>query len=452
MGIDQLEQGLPARSFITNFAERKRYSRDITGRFSGVPQAVARPKNVEEVSQFLDACSRARVGVVPRGGNTGLVGGAIAVAGEIVVTLERMNGITELDSASRTILVEGGVTLGAVRAHAQAKGFDFPIDFAARASATIGGMIATDAGGALALRYGSMRDLVVALQVALADGTVIDRLDRPHKDSSGFDLTRLICGSEGTLGIVTAARLKLIPQASHRIAAILAMDSLEDAVIVAALLARESTSLEAADFFLQSGLSIVTKHTNLPPLFGEEHSAFLVTLHAGDMDPSEELADVLRSCARVRDAVVAQSSQRIHALWRYREMHNDAVHAMGVPHKFDIAVPVELVPRLVDAINAWLTAERPDAVAIYFGHLIDGNVHVNVLGAEVDDDVMEEAVFRLVVDMNGTIAAEHGVGQAKNKWLHLARSEREIEAMYAVKRSLDREGIMNPGKLFPNTR
>lgn len=426
----------------------ERYARDVMGRFTGVPTGVVRPADAHEVAVVLRFCDERRVPVVPQGGNTGLVGGAIPRGGEVVLSLERLSRVREVDRAARTVVAEAGATLAAVSERARAAGFELPIDFAARGSATIGGMVATDAGGALTMRHGTMRDLVAGLQVVLAGGSVVDHLERPPKDSTGFDVTRLMCGSEGTLGVVTAARLKLVPAPRHRTVALLATASLEDAVAVAASL-HAAECVEAVDFFLREGLDLVRNHAGLPAPFPDEHPVFLVVSCAGDGDAGAELAAALERCDGTRDAVVAESARQRDSLWSYRELHNEAVNAAGVPHKLDVAVAPGRVPELLARVEEWLRAERPRARGVYYGHLGDGNVHVNVLGASRDDDRLDDAILRIVAGMGGSISAEHGVGQAKNRWLELSRPPEEIAAMRAIKDALDPNGILNPGKLLP---
>ncbi|HEX2195288.1 MAG TPA: FAD-binding oxidoreductase [Actinomycetota bacterium] len=446
-----LVEALPEGTVVVDADLLVRYSRDVTGRFSGTPSVVVRPRDPEEVATVLRTCHETRTAVVPQGGNTGLVGGAIATREEVVVSLERLDRVGEVDSASRTVVVEAGATLEAVRARAQGHGLELPIDFAARASATIGGMVATDAGGALVVRHGTMRDLVAGLRVVLAGGAIVDHLERPAKDGSGFDVTGLACGSEGTLGIVTAARLKLVPLPAHRTVALVAVGSLDEAAAVTADLRAQVASLEAVVFFLEGGLDLVRDHASLPPPFPRRHGAYLVVSCAGDVDPAGELGAALDRCHEVRDVAVAQTGAQREALWSYRELHNEAINAAGVPHKLDVAVAPRQVPELVARVEGWLSADRAEARGVYYGHLADGNVHVNILGPAPDDDAVDDAVLRIVAGLGGSIGAEHGIGLAKRRWLHLARTQEEIAAMRAVKRALDPNGIMNPGKLLPET-
>jgi FAD/FMN-containing dehydrogenase len=449
VSITQIFSEFPAPAVITDADRLSVYGTDPTGRFIHPPLAVLRPGSVDDVASMLRTCSDNRIAVVPQGGNTGLVGGAIPIRDEVVMTLDRVRQIEDVDKGSVTLVAGAGATLQSVQDSAHVRGLDLPIDFAARASATVGGMIATDAGGALVMRHGTMRDRVAGLEVVLADGTVVDHLHRPEKDSTGFDLTKLIPGSEGTLGIVTRARLRLIPQSRYRVVAVVAFASLEDAARALSVFRSDVLSLEAADFFLRAGLDLVREHFGLPQLFDKPHEAYLVLSCAGPHDPTDEMGRALSRCDGVAEAVVAESADQREKLWSYRELHNEAINATGIPHKLDVSVAPDRVPELVARIDAWLSVRRPDARSIFYGHLADGNVHVNVIEAEPADDAIAETILMTVAEMGGSISSEHGVGQAKVRWLHLSRSAAEIEKMRALKRALDPHGILNPGKLLP---
>ena len=444
----RLEEALGPGSVVSDPELLARYSADVTGRFTGSPMGAVRPATAEEVAAVLRICGLHRVGVVPQGGNTGLVGGAIASSGEVVLSLERFTELAAIDEGTSSVVAGAGVTLEALQQHARSNGLDFPIDFAARGSATVGGMIATDAGGSLVLRYGTMRDRVDGLHVVFGDGTIVDHLDRPAKDSSGFDITRLVPASEGTLAIVVAARLSLVPLLSKRCVALLGMQSLAAGVEFTVRLRDRLPSLEAVDFFTAEGLALVTRHTGLPRPFAAEAPAYLVVSCAADEDPTGDLAAVVDRAAEVTDVLVAQSAEQSARLWSYRESHNASINAAGIPHKLDVAVPPDSVPELVGAVRRVVEAIHPDALVIVYGHLADGNVHINVLGPPPDDERIDEAILRLVAEMGGSISAEHGVGRAKARWLGLGRSTDDIKAMRRIKAALDPHDILNPGKLL----
>jgi FAD/FMN-containing dehydrogenase len=444
-----LSAALRPGALVTDPGLFDRYARDVTGRFRGSPSAVARPASTDEVAAVLRVCNERGLAVVPQGGNTGLVGGAIPFGGEVVISLELMTRVGDVDPSSKTVVAEAGATLESVRRRAAGASHELPIDFAARGSATIGGMVATDAGGALTLRHGTMRDLVVGLRVVLAGGSVVDGLDRPQKDATGFDVTRLMCGSEGTLGVVTAVRLRLVPAPRHRTVALVGAASLDAAADVTARLRRDVASLEAADFFLEPGLDLVRQHAGLAAPFERDHAAYLVVSCAADADPAPALAAALARCDGVGDVAVAATARQADTLWSYRELHNAAIGAAGVPRKLDVAVPPAAVPELVRRVDEWLAARRPAARVLYYGHLGDGNVHVNVIGASPRDDAIDDGVLRIVAAMGGSIGAEHGIGRAKTRWVHLSHSAEKIAAMRSIKHALDPNGILNPGKLLP---
>lgn len=449
MDLKRVLSDLPAGSVVFDADLLARYGSDLTGRFHVPPIAVLRPRSVEEVAAALRLCDQNRIAVVPQGGNTGLVGGAIPRKDEVILSLERLKGVGEVAPGSDTLVAEGGASLANVEHAARAHGLTFPIDFAARSTATIGGMVATNAGGALVMRYGTMRDRVAGLQVVLADGTIVDHLDRPDKDSSGYDVTRLFPGSEGVLGVVTAARLKLLTRAAHRAVVIVALPGVDEASRAVATIRQSLVSLEAADFFLRTGLDLVREHFELPALFTKPHEAFLILSCAGETDPTEAMASAIEELDDVEDVAVAQSPEQRTALWRYRELHNEAINVSGVPHKLDVAVKPLKVAELITKVDAWLSSERPGCTGIYYGHLADGNVHVNVIGADRHDDTIDETILTVVAATGGSISAEHGIGQAKNRWLHLSKSPEEIGKMRAIKKALDPNGILNPGKLLP---
>jgi FAD/FMN-containing dehydrogenase len=421
------------------------YEQDVTGRFRGSAAAVVRPGTSEEVAAVLAACSRAGVAVVPQGGNTGLVGGQVPRGGEVVLSLARLTAIGPLDPVAGQITVEAGVTPAALAGALRGRGLALGVDFGARDSATIGGMVATDAGGAQVLRHGTMRARVAGVEAVLADGRVLRRLSGLVKDNAGYDLPALLIGSEGTLAVITAVRLALVPAPDKVVTALLGLASLDDAVGLVARLRARLASLQAADFFGADGLAMVCAHRRLAPPFPESHAVYLLLECGADADPTESLAAALEDEPAVADVAVADDTARRAALWTYREAHNEAVAAAGVPHKLDVSVPLPAIPafaaELVDAVGA-------RGRTILYGHLGDGNVHVNVLGPDPDDHAVDEAVLRLVAAHGGSVSAEHGIGIAKRAWLGLTRTEEEIAAMRAIKAALDPAGVLNPGAVL----
>jgi FAD/FMN-containing dehydrogenase len=425
------------------------YETDWTGRFTGRASCVVRPGTTEQVAAVLRLCTAAGAKVVVQGGNTGLVGGGVPAGGEVLLSLARLSELGEVDRASAQVTAGAGVTLAALQAHARAVDLDFGVDLAARDSATVGGLVATNAGGIRVLRYGSMRAQVVGLEAVLADGSVLSRMSGLAKDGTGYDLAGLIAGSEGTLAVVTAVRLRLWPRLRARAVALLAMDSTEAAVALLPGLRASLPSLSAAELFFGEGLALVRKHSGLPAPFPIEHPAYLLLECADLTDPVDELADAVSSASGLVDATVATDAAGQRALWAYRETHTESISAEGVPVKLDVSVPTALLPQLVSALRPTVEAVCPAARTILFGHVNEGNLHVNVLDTGDLHEEVTGAVLRLVASLDGSISSEHGVGRAKVGWLQLSRSATEIAAMQAVKHALDPAGTLNPGVLFP---
>jgi FAD/FMN-containing dehydrogenase len=427
---------------------RAAFEVDWTGRYHGRARAVVRPADASEVAAALAACRAHGAAVVPQGGNTGMVGASVPRGGEVVISLARLTALGEVDRAAAQVHAGAGVTLAALQAHARAAGLDAGVDLGARDSATLGGLVATDAGGTHALRYGTVRARVAGLEAVLADGTIVDRPPL-LKDNAGYDLPALLIGSEGTLGVVTAVRWRLVPLLTSRVAALVPLPSLERAAaLLAAVRPRLASTLHAADFLLDDGLQLVLDHDGLPPPITPRARVYVLLECAAATDPTAELAAALDD-AGIDDAVIADGSDERRRLWHFREGLIEAIAAVGIPHKVDVGVPLARLPEFAARTVEEVARVDPAARAVIFGHLGDGNVHVNVLGPEPDDHAVDEAVLRLVADCGGTISAEHGVGVAKARWLALTRSPGELAAMAAIKRALDPEGMLNPGAVLP---
>jgi FAD/FMN-containing dehydrogenase len=288
---------------------------------------------------------------------------------------------------------------------------------------------------------------VAGLQAVLADGTVVDR-PALLKDNAGYDLPALLIGSEGTLGVITRVRWRLVALYTSRVAALVPLPSLEQAAALLACVRPRLPSLHAADFFLDEGLQLVLDHLDLPAPVSERAPVYVLLECAATSDPTDELAAALAD-AGIEDAVVATDSAERQRLWRFREAHAEAISAVGIPHKLDVGVPLARLAEFAQRVPAEVERVSPGARPVIFGHLGDGNVHVNVLGPEPGDHAVDEAVLRLATACEGTISAEHGVGVAKARWLELTRSPGELRAMVAIKRALDPEGLLNPGAVLP---
>jgi FAD/FMN-containing dehydrogenase len=445
--MSSLAEAVGEPNVIVDDDGRLAHERDWTGRFQGRAAAVVRPGSVDEVAAVLRLCSDAGAAVVPQGGNTGLVGASVPRDGEIVLSTARLDELGEVDRASLQVEAGAGATLGALQAHARAAGLDAGLDFGARDSATLGGVVACDAGGVRALRHGTARARVAGLEAVLADGSIVRRLAGLLKDNAGYDLPALLVGSEGTLGVITRVRWRLVPRLDARVAALVPLPSLAAATELLAALRPTLPSLEACDFLTDESLGLVLDHLDLPAPVPERTPAYVLLECAAADDPLEELAGAL-DAAGVEDAVVADDTASRERLWRLREALTEAIAAAGVPHKLDVGVPLARLAEFAEAVPEALAEAAPGARAILFGHLGDGNVHVNVLGPDPADERADEAVLRLAVGCGGTISAEHGVGVAKARWLGLQRSPEELSAMRAIKRALDPGGLLNPGAVL----
>jgi FAD/FMN-containing dehydrogenase len=434
------------------------FARDWTGRWQGEPVAVVRPGNSAAVAAVVSACGRHGVPLVPQGGNTGLVGAGVPRDGEVVLSTRRLDAPATVDAAARTVVAGAGVTLARVQAAARGAGLDVGIDFGARDSATVGGIAATNAGGERVMRHGTTRSQVLGVEAVLADGSVVRRLSGLPKDNSGYDLTQLLVGSEGTLGVITAVMLRLVPLARRRCAALLAVDGVGAAVAALVHLRERLPELDAAEFFTEAGLRLVLSRTGAAHPFDAGHPLYLLVEVAGGHEPgragdlTDLLTGVLGGLDGLRDAVVAESGADRRRLWDLREGHTEAVGAAGVPVKLDVAVPLDRLEAFVAALPGVVAAVAPSAVPVLFGHLAEGNVHVNVLHAtRADaDGAVTDAVLRLVAGNGGSISAEHGIGRAKRRWLGLTRDAADVAAMRAVKSALDPAGLLSPGRVLPD--
>jgi FAD/FMN-containing dehydrogenase len=421
---------------------------DWSGRFHGRSVAVVRPADTGEVAGVVNLCAAAGVAVTLQGGNTGLVGGGVPLGGELVVSLRRLDRLGEVDRLAGQVTAGAGVTIERVQQAAAEAGWRYGVDLASRGSATVGGSVATNAGGVRVLRHGDTRAQLVGIEAVLGDGTVVSHLGGLVKDNTGYDLAGLLCGSEGTLAVVTAARLRLVPPAGHQVVALLAFDGVSTAVEAGGQLHRGLASLEAVELFLDEGLGLVCEVTGMAPPFDHPHRCYLLVEVAG-RDPTDELAEAVASLPGVAEVAVATDPARRATLWRYREAHTEAVSTLGPPHKLDVSLPAAELAPFVERVPKVVAELVPDAQVWLFGHAADGNVHVNVTGLHPDDDRVDAAVFELVAEAGGSISAEHGIGTAKRRWLHLNRSQAEIAAFRALKSALDPAGILNPAVLLP---
>jgi FAD/FMN-containing dehydrogenase len=425
------------------------YRWDWTRRYTGAARCVARPGSAQEVAGVLRCCADRGVPVVTQGGNTGLVGGSVPGAGgkqpAVLLSTRRLRRLDPVDTLAAQVTAGAGVTLAELRAHAAAAGLEYGVDLAARDSATVGGTIATNAGGINTIRYGPTRAQLLGVEAVLSDGSVLSRMAGLAADNTGYDLTQLLAGSEGTLAVITAARLRLWPAEPVAAVVLAGVSGVAAAADLYAEIRAHLPGLRAAEYLEAAGLDLVREAAGPPLPLARPHPAYLLAEIAGTPEQAERLGEV----ALPDDTAVALDRSGRAALWAYRERHTEAISQAGVPHKMDVAVPLARIAEFRGELDgAVRAAGGPDCRVIVFGHIGAGNLHVNVLGPDPVDEAVDEAVLRLAAAFGGTISAEHGIGRAKAGLLHLSRSPGEIAAMRAVRSALDPSGVLNPGVLF----
>lgn len=420
---------------------------DWTGRHRAAPVPVVRPASTVEVAALVALARRHGVGLVPQGGNTGLVGGGVALDGGVVVDLRRLDRIDDVDPLGGQLTAGAGATIAAVQASARAAGWAYGVDWAARDTATVGGSVATDAGGLRFVRHGGTRRQLLGVEAVLGTGSVVSHLPRVEKDNTGYHLASLLCGSEGTLGLITAARLRLVRPVGATASALIGFTAVEAAVEAAAGL-RRSAEPEALELVLAEGVALVCRALRLPPPKVAD-APVLLLVDVADEDGGSRLAGLVGALDGVVDAVVAADPPGVRRLWRYREGHTEAIARLGPVHKLDVTLPLAELGAFVRDVPGLVAAVAPSASVWLFGHVGDGNIHVNVSGAAADDDRIDDVVLQAAAARGGSISAEHGIGRAKARWLHLAHTDAEVAAMRSIRRALDPDGICNPGVLLP---
>ena len=462
--VDALAGQVPARAIVTDPAEIAPWETDWRGRWHGHAPLLLAPGSTAEVAAIVAAAAAHRVPLVPQGGNTSMVGGATPLAdgSAAILSLRRMNAIRRLDPDAGLATVEAGVILAELHAAAAAVGMRFPLSLGAKGSATIGGLVSTNAGGTQVLRFGTMRGLVAGLEVVLPDGQLHDGLAALKKDNRGYDLTQLLIGGEGTLGVVTAATLRLVPAVAARAVAWVGLADPAAALALLRRFQRASEDVESFELLPAESLGAVLRHIpgTRAPLSGDHpwHALIEVTAaHDAREAPVAIVEHVLGAALAeglVADATIAASEAE--AFWRIRESISEAERATGPAAQHDISVPVEVMPRFMIEAAAACDARFPGTHASGFGHLGDGNVHFHVrapAGADRTRWLAQEApvvtrfVDDLVVAAGGSISAEHGIGQMKLGELERLSSPARMSALRAIKAALDPYGIMNPGKL-----
>ena len=462
--IDQVAARFGAKAAVTAPAEISPWLTDWRGRFSGASAAILAPASTSEAAEMVRLAAGLGVPLVPQGGNTGMVAGATPPAdgSALLVSLRRMNRIRFLDRDSNVVVAEAGVILANLHNAAAEAGRRFPLTLGARGSCTVGGLVATNAGGTQVLRFGTMRSLVVGVEAVLPDGTVHDGLSGLKKDNRGYSLDQLLVGSEGTLGIITAAALRLVPALRGRAVAWLGLASPAAALAALRQLEQATAHIEGFEIVPADSLAVVLKHIagTRPPLAGNHRWHALVEL-ADDGSLGEEPGALLAQLVApliegglVEDATIAATEAQAEAFWRLRDSISEAERAEGPTLAHDISVPVADMPNFMDEAARAVERAFPGTVASGFGHLGDGNVHFHVRAGQAAAPGWYQdqatAITRLVHDLvtaaGGSISAEHGIGQMKRDELARLAPER-VAALKAIKRALDPLNIMNPGKL-----
>ena len=463
--VQKLKQAAGPSGWSEDPAEIAPHLREWRGRWRGESQLLLRPRETGDVARILSVCDETGTAVVPQGGNTGLVGGQIPTSGEVLLSLERMSRIRSVSLEDNTLIAEAGVVLANAQKAAGEAGRLFPLSLAAEGSCTIGGNVSTNAGGVNVLRYGMTRDLVLGLEVVLANGRVLDLMRGLRKDNTGYDLKQLFIGAEGTLGIVTAAMLKLFPKPAGYTTVLVAIPGVEVAVELLNRLQEATGGLVTAfEIMERRALDLVFKHIPGTADPFPEHPGWTLLIEISNplaFDAAEALEQALARAleeGRIVHALFAKTARDREALWRLRETIPEAQRLDGASIANDISVPLSRIAEFIRSGEQAVRAVLPEARVFTFGHVGDGNLHFAVQAPGHDAallaarEAIERAVQEETAKLRGSISAEHGLGLAKNDAIARYRSADEITLMRALKQTLDPKNILNPGKLLPSGR
>jgi FAD/FMN-containing dehydrogenase len=438
----------------------KVWGTDWTKVYEPRPMCIVLPASTTEVCQVVAYCYTNELAITPSGGRTGLCAGAVASQGEVVVSMSRMSKILEVDAVGLTITAEAGATTESLQIAARDAGLFFPLDLASKGSCQIGGNIATNAGGVKLIRYGGMREQVLGLEVVLADGSLLDMNVGLRKNNSGYDLKQLFIGSEGTLGVVTKAVLRLTPKPRNLQLSIMAVESFSSILKILRQCSQSGVSITAFEFFTDVAHRIVLQHLNGAKTPFSSISPFYVLLEIEQPSQAPEMETLLEelfSAGLITDATMATNSQQFKELWGLRENITESLAAHGQVRKNDIALAIDQLEGFVRELEKLtVNVGSSDITLVLFGHIGDGNLHINyVAPRQVPSDrfhasarQIEEKVFKLLAEFKGSISAEHGIGLTKKDDLHFTRSKDEVMWMKQIKMTWDPKGILNPGKIF----
>jgi FAD/FMN-containing dehydrogenase len=465
--LDAIRAVVGDRGILTETSDTAPYSEDWRRLYRGRTSAVVRPGTTEELAAVVTLCAASGTPIVPQGGNTSMVGGAVPNenGSELILSTARLNRIRDLDPADMTLTVEAGVTLKTAQLAAAEQGCLLPLSISSEGTAQIGGVLAVNAGGNNTVRYGNARDLVLGLEVVLPDGSIWNGLRRLRKDNTGYCLRQLFVGSEGTLGIITAAVLKLVPQPREIAVALCGVETPEAALsLFVRFQAHDAASISAFELMSGLGTSFVLKHIPGAVLPLESPAPFYVLVELASPRPRAGLREMLESVLEqaledgiVQDAAIAESDAQRAAIWRLREEHSEGQKREGASVKNDVSVPVSKVPAFILKATAACEALMPGVRVVPFGHMGDGNIHFNLeqpVGSDPawflgQDHVIMDAVNEVVREYDGSFSAEHGIGRLKPYMMPDWRGGAELALMQRIKAAIDPAGIMNPGKVLP---
>jgi FAD/FMN-containing dehydrogenase len=450
--IDQLRKALGEAQVLTADAISQRHYSDWTHHAPTCPAALILPKDSEQVSIALRICNAAGQSVVPQGGMTGLAGGAVPRSTDIALSLDRLRGIEEIDPAAATVTVKAGTTLQEIQQAVADAGFLFPLDLGARGSCQIGGNIATNAGGNAVIRYGMTRDLVLGLEVVLADGRVLNLMNKMIKNNCGYDLKQCFIGSEGTLGVITRAVLKMAPQPGQSTTLLCALPDYTSAVALLRRIQRSAGTPQAYELmwqdFFRMGVSWLENPVAPMP---DHHPLYVLLESSAASDALEQTLEAAIEAGEVVDAILATSHTQARSLWNIREATGEFPVRLA-PLNFDISLPIGQIGDFAELCRERLEQRWPGNRSVYFGHIGDSNLHLTVdcnsLPQPAPVYEIEELVYSAVGELGGAVSAEHGIGLLKREFLHHSVSAEALQTMAELKRSFDPKGILNPGKIF----
>lgn len=457
--IEELKTLVDAGKVLTDADSLNAYGKDWTKHFAPAPTAIVFPKTIEQVQAVVRWANQHKVALVPSGGRTGLSAGAVAANGEVVVAFDYMNQILEFNEYDRTAVCQPGVVTKQLQQFAQDKGLYYPVDFASSGSSQIGGNIGTNAGGIKVIRYGMTRNWVAGLKVVTGTGELLELNRDLIKNATGYDMRQLFIGAEGTLGFVVEATMRLDRAPKNLTAMVLGTPDF-DSIMPVLHAFQGKLDLTAFEFFSDKALAKIMARGDVPPAFETDCPFYaLLEFEATTEEVANQALETFEYCVEqgwVLDGVMSQSEQQLQNLWKLREYISETI-SHWTPYKNDISVTVSKVPAFLHDIDRIVGENYPDFEVVWFGHIGDGNLHLNILKPDnLSKDeffakcaTVNKWVFETVQKYNGSISAEHGVGMTKRDYLHYSRSEAEIAYMKAVKAVFDPNGIMNPGKIFP---